>query len=109
MLGTDGAKSIRDEVLRGSVGFGYEIDRALVPHFMRLTEAITQNLARVASDLRRLTCIFVQDDVHHTKPGLSRFNDSTSRASRHTQGLLVGGVRCSPKLIWAATSFTCSG
>jgi hypothetical protein len=65
----------------------------LVPHLMRLTEASTQDLARVASDLRRLTRIFLQDKIHHVKQGLSRFDDSTSS---HSHGLVVGGACCWP-------------
>src|SRR5215213_6964765 len=65
MLRTDCAKSVRDEILRGSVGFGYQIDSALEPHLMRLAEAVTKDIARIASDLRCLTGIFVQDKVHH--------------------------------------------
>lgn len=109
MFGTDGTKSVRDQILRCPVGFGHEIDRALVPHLMRLTEAIAQYLARVASDLRRLTRIFLQNKVHHTKPGPSRKDDSTSRASSHSRGLLIGGVGWSPRLLWTATRFACPG
>jgi hypothetical protein len=59
VLRTDGPQTVGDEILRGSVGFGYQVDSSLEPDLMRLAEAVTQDFPRVASDLHRLTRIFV--------------------------------------------------
>jgi hypothetical protein len=71
MLRTQGAKSIRDEILRGPVGLGNQVDRALELHVVRLTEAVAQYYARVAGDLCRLARIVIQDRVRHGVPSLS--------------------------------------
>jgi hypothetical protein len=77
VLRTYGPKPIRDEILRGTVGFGYQVDCALESHLVRLTEAVAQDSARVTCDLRRFTRIFVQNSVHHVLPGLSLWDYRT--------------------------------
>ena len=72
MLRTEGTKPVGDEILRGLVGLGHQVDGALEPHVVRLIEAVAQDLARVTGDLRRMARVIIQDHVHHR--GLSAFH-----------------------------------
>jgi hypothetical protein len=68
VLWTHGSKTVRDEILCGLIGLSNQVDCPLEPHIVRLAEAVAQDLARVAGDLRRLARIPVQDHVRHGEP-----------------------------------------
>ena len=64
MLWTQGAKPVRDEILRGLIGLGHQVDGPLEPHVVRLTKAVAEDLTGITGDLRRLVGVVIQDRVH---------------------------------------------
>ena len=64
VLRAEGAKPVRDEIFRRPVGFSHQVDGALEPHVVWLTETVTEDLTRVTGDLHRLVGVIVQQYVH---------------------------------------------
>src|SRR3546814_14860003 len=71
VLRAESTKPVRDEILRRPVGFSHQINGALEPHVVWLTETVTEDLTRVTGDLHRLVGVIVQHDRKSVVEGKS--------------------------------------